>query len=91
MIISNVSNEPLAQLRLNKKLNLKVNHTDKRLVFQIIYIYQYSKCYITLNFVCIFYLSWKSFYSKDRISILFYIYDDYKSSFIRFSNINYAN
>ena len=61
------------------------------LVFQIIYIYRYSKCYLMLNLTYIFYLSWKFFYSKERVSILFYIYDSYKSWFTRVSITNDAN
>ena len=36
MITGNVGNEPLAKVVV-KNLNLKINHADKRLVFQIIY------------------------------------------------------
>ena len=67
MIISNVSNEPLLRWWLSKNLNLKINHWDKRLVFQTVCIYPYSKCYLMLNFICICYLSWNFFYSMDRI------------------------
>ena len=82
MIISYVGNEPLARYWLNMNLNLKINYTEKRLVSEIIYIYRYSKCYLMLNLICIFCLSWKFFYSRGRISILFYIYDSHKSLFI---------
>ena len=79
-LIQNTFRQPpllwlLVTSAMNQYLTLKINHTDKRLVFQIICIYRYSKCYLMLNFICIFCLSWKFFYSRDRISILFYIYD----------------
>ena len=93
MIISNVSNEKFATVRywLNNNLSLNINHTGKCLVFQKNYIYRYSKCSLMLNSIYICCLSWKFFYSKDSISILFYIYDNHKSSFIRVSVTNYAN
>ena len=95
-LIQNTFRQPpllwlLVTSAMNQYLTLKINHTDKRLVFQIICIYQYSKFYLMLNFICIFCLSWKCFYSRDRINILFYIYDSHKSSFIRVSVTNYAN
>ena len=95
-LIQNTFRQPpllwlLVTSAMNQYLTLKINHTDKRLVFQIICIYRYSKCYLMLNFICIFCLSWNFFYSRDRISILFYIYDSHKSSFIRVSVTNYAN
>ena len=64
-----------------------MNDTDKRLVFHIIFIYRYFKCYLMLNFTCILYLSWKIFHSNDRNSTLFYIFDSYESSVIRFPSL----
>ena len=75
----------------NKNLNLKTNHTDKRLVFEMIYIYRCYKCHLIFNFICIFCVSLKFFYYKDSISILFYIYYRHKSSFIRVSITKNAN
>ena len=64
---------------------------DKPLVYQIIYIYRWYKCYLILNFVGIFYSSWNAFYSKNRINIFFNISDSHKISFVRVCIITRAN
>ena len=58
-LIQNTFRQPpllwlLVTSAMNQYLTLKINHTDKRLVFQIICIYRYSKSYSMLNFMCIF-------------------------------------
>ena len=84
MIISNVSNESLAKVMV--KSEPKFENKSHRQTFSFS-----KKLYFPIFFICILCLSWKMFYSRHGISILFYIYHSHKSYFIRVSVTNYTN